>query len=105
MFFDFSDFFFVIRTEDSILLNLNPNVHIKGHIVEAKMEISIIQSNIADGQLITIFAQILLSTVHKQSFCLKDCFTIGDEFFCLSIYFFAFAPLLKMLYQHLNSVY
>ena len=93
MFFDFSDFFFVIRTEDSILLNLNPN----DHIVEAKMEISIIQSNIADEQLTVIFAQILLSTVHKQSFCLKDYFTVGDGFFCLSIYFFTFVPLLEML--------
>ena len=46
------------------------------------MEISIIQSNIADEQLITIFAQILLSTVHKQSFCLKDCFTVSIYFFC-----------------------
>ena len=33
----FSDFFFVIGTQDSILLNLNPN----GHIVEAKIEISL----------------------------------------------------------------
>ena len=33
----FSDFFFVICTQDSILLNLNPN----GQIVEAKMEISL----------------------------------------------------------------
>ena len=33
----FSYFFFVIGTQDSILLNLNPN----GHIVEAKMEISL----------------------------------------------------------------
>ena len=49
--------FFVIRTEDSILLNLNPNGHINGHIVEAKMEISIIQSNIVDEQLTAIFAQ------------------------------------------------
>ena len=53
--------------------------------------------NIADEQLTTIFAQILLSTVYKQSFCLKDCFIVGDGFFCLSIYFFAFAPLLEML--------
>ena len=85
--------FFVIRTEYSILWNLNPN----DHIVEAKMEIFIIQSNIADEQLIAIFAQILLSTAHKQSFCLKDCFTVGDGFFCLSIYFFVFSPLLEML--------
>ena len=39
----------------------------------------------------------LLSTIHKQSFCLKDCFTVGDKFFCLNIYFFAFAQLLEML--------
>ena len=89
--------FFVIRIEDSILLNLNPSGHINGHIVETKMEISIIQSNIADEQLIAIFTQILLSVVHKQSFCLNDCFTFRDGFFCLSIYFFAFTPLLKML--------
>ena len=93
----FFRFFFVIRSEDSILLNLNPNGHINGHIVEVKMKISIIESNIANEQLTTIFAQILLSTVHKQSFCLKDCFTVGDEFFCLSIYIFVFASLLEML--------
>ena len=37
LFFGFFIFFFVIRTQDSILLNLNPN----GHIVEAKIEISL----------------------------------------------------------------
>ena len=61
------------------------------------MEISIIQSNIADEQLTAIFAQILLSTVHKQSFYLKDCFIVKDEFFYLSIYFFVFIILLEML--------
>ena len=49
------------------------------------MEISIIQSNIIDEQLITIFVQILVSTVYKQSFCLKDCFTVVNEFFYLNI--------------------
>ena len=117
MFFDFSDFFFVIRTEDSILLNLNPN----GHIVEAKLEISIIQSNIVDEQLTAIFGQILLSTVHKQSFCLKDCFTVRDGFFLFEHLFFCFCstvgdaliPLLtyyashKYLYltKHLFSIF
>ena len=61
------------------------------------MKISIIQSNIADEPLIAIFVQILLLTVHKQFFYLKDCFIVRDKFFCLSIYFFAFTPLLKML--------
>ena len=47
----FLDFFFVIHTQDSILLNLNPNCH----LVEVKMKISIIQSNIIDEQLSVIF--------------------------------------------------
>ena len=54
------------------------------------MKISIIESNIANEQLITIFAQILLSTVHKQSFCLKDCFIVGDGFFLFEHLYFCF---------------
>ena len=54
------------------------------------MKISIIRSNIADEQLTTIFTQILLSTFHKQSFFLKDCFTVGDEFFLFEHIFFCF---------------
>ena len=61
----FQIFFFVICTEDSILLNLNPNGHINSHIIEAKMEIFIIQYNIIDEQLTIIFVQILLLIIHK----------------------------------------
>ena len=61
------------------------------------MKFSIIQSKIAGEQFPIIFAQILMTTVHQQSFCLKDCFIAGEGFFQVSIYNFAFAPLLEMV--------
>ena len=61
------------------------------------MEFSILQSKIASEQFSTIFAQILMATIHQQSFCLKDCSTAGEGFFQMSIYNVAFAALLEML--------
>ena len=54
------------------------------------MKIFIIQSNIAGEQLTVIFTQILMSTVHKQSFCLKNCFFVGNGFFFFEYLFFCF---------------
>ena len=51
------------------------------------MKIFIIQSNIVAEQLTAIFAQILLSTIHKQSFYLKDHFIVGNKFFFLASIF------------------
>ena len=78
--------FFVIRTEDSILLNLNPN----GHIVEAKMEISIIQSNIANEQFTSIFAQILMSNCSQAIFLLEGLLDCWSLFFLFEHLFFCF---------------
>ena len=66
------------------------------------MKFFIFQSKIVGEQFLAIFTQILMATVHQQSFFLKDCSIAREGFFQVSIYNFAFVPLLEML-LHGNS--
>ena len=45
------------------------------------MKFSIIQSKIVGEQFLTIIAQILMITVHQQSFYLKDYSIVRESFF------------------------
>ena len=79
-FFGIFRFFFVIRTQDSILLNLNPN----GHIIEAKMEISLF------NQILLMNSDQLYLPKFSLSLFISNTFALG------------IAPLLELVFFQFN---